>query len=1523
MTNSDTRFFLHFAHAIQLDATRYSAEKEAAILVTAYNFLTIVIPASFTSPARYFDIPLNKISKTAIENGNLSQPNSDAVSTKSALVVRLSSGSESNVFQDAVGKNISEVALAFSDKDAAKDLEMSINDSIRRIAIIDRQREGHISPSSERVFKSQTSEGFDNCSDESGFPEQFPKNIRKRIDYHTNTNGGMSRHGLRISRSGLLNVSDQTRHEDGRIHAIDDIANTNHLIAIASLATNIQRDDVAFNGYSDHNNKQRIFAGTQNESNRISVAESPIGRLSNEESSVSTNTGIRRETKQSQNANFLSQHNGHVEVAVNSPSQRHQGFVTVDNVTKVQDVDKLNFENKKIGNTDMFSLRALTLPQMQEGGRGSMSPLDSASVSGNSRLDPPVVTKVRKDKDPRPVSVRISRATSGADEHSSKKVSRRMRDRQGEIVDPTVSQPVNPYTTATSNTGQSSRSNKLVKVTAIRKSESKVPRKSLSKRKSKGVDFLFEGNLASKDKEGILYEIPYSPPRKLPAPPKNQGKKKVVPKATMPNQNKSSRIPINEEPIRRSARTFRGSSIKDQDEYLRPKSGDKTIQRQASAISKAKQEELLLTVGKRLPKVTDSKASMKKRLIASVTPNRPVSRRIAAMQANRKIQGLAVHELQDEEGSASAAVEPTLNGSRVSELVEEGDLSIVPKHCQSDFPNVMESSAATKGAQPGGITEDPESRITGINENLDGLKENSETTAKRSMFAQSMDDRASTENPKLSLPGPVNAAIISSRLESVPENSRSDRLAPVHEISRLNTEGGSKSPPLDVPHRYEVDGRHFDTPSERVNEHFENAMQFFDDAEDHQSRFAEDQEGPSISGLQSDMAYQSAVDLKPDPDSVRFQELEPNLDTLLAVEAGRTMSVAPSAEFAKTGDTSKISGIQQILNPSVLERIELANNLPQHFLIANEKSLHTSDPLAVKLYGAFSGVLKDEEQRNIVSEIKYEAHQVKMLANTESPREISHQGPITHINTSSHVARVAHSNDRELRDKRMDASKKHEQSKDPAQQSAEPRDSPTLTRVPSTTNSKKARHQLQRSNKVHNSRNKKFEVISVSSSQDNSLAPSEDSAINSSFQFVHSKASKKRKSDTGTGRTQKKRRTEPITSTRIITPLRPVMVSRDLGSEVQMLDEYNYIHRKPSIIDFSAQGPLNQGVSLTRTSVHGPQPNNYLQPRPKSPFVVEKKRNIEKISGLTSKTDTLAEKRRKKSIEVITVEDSRSKTSTRSSSLSLIRGSRKPSSQSTKVNKNGSPMPSKSYIRGDETKPHIQNMTSTSTGVGCRVTTEQDRYDEEDLGIDIEEIGDESHSSLQNLDNMSPQVARRVVVHQSGFGKLLPSSPTAPSKMLEGIAAHRVHRSGKLVNVQTESIIRPVLPQDPFVGVSINPPNKFMQLLRASSGHVDQPLPKTTKGKQSARPRVSIYSPIREDPDKTLVELKSGPESNSSTRRSPYGNISPSSSPSDGDGAVNSLRQWRDALRPHQKDNLEVLTKIANVGTADFVSFVS
>ena len=257
------------------------------------------------------------------------------------------------------------------------------------------------------------------------------------------------------------------------------------------------------------------------------------------------------------------------------------------------------------------------------------------------------------------------------------------------------------------------------------------------------------------------------------------------------------------------------------------------------------------------------------------------------------------------------------------------------------------------------------------------------------------------------------------------------------------------------------------------------------------------------------------------------------------------------------------------------------------------------------------------------------------------------------------------------------------------------------------------------------------------------------------------------------------------------------------------------------------------------------------------------------------------------------------------------------SSQTTRVNENGSPMPF---------------LINPSENIA-----DEEQYPDEDDGKEaLAEAQLEDQLVLQYYDTALPEpvLPRRPIVSAvstsqpktmtfqsiSSNSKQIPSSPHAAS-VFGTMPPHHIYHDGEIVNPKTKESIIPIKPQDPFLGATRNPQNQFMEALRRSSELASKRLTSgANDGRRSGAVSIRQGLDVGEDPDKTLVEPErrkyrqiyvSSSSSNSQSDTSAQVSQPNGSSEEERDREADA--KWRKSLEPHQGNMLESLLAISHV----------
>ena len=261
------------------------------------------------------------------------------------------------------------------------------------------------------------------------------------------------------------------------------------------------------------------------------------------------------------------------------------------------------------------------------------------------------------------------------------------------------------------------------------------------------------------------------------------------------------------------------------------------------------------------------------------------------------------------------------------------------------------------------------------------------------------------------------------------------------------------------------------------------------------------------------------------------------------------------------------------------------------------------------------------------------------------------------------------------------------------------------------------------------------------------------------------------------------------------------------------------------------------------------------------------------------------------------------------------------SSQNTRVNENGSPMPF--VIPRNEYVADEGRFSDEDDGMDALAEARLEEFTI--LHIDDPVLSEPSlpHRPLVPTFPIPPS---KITAYQSlsNNSKQVPSSPHAPSAY-GTLPPHHIYHDGEIVNAETKESIIPSIPQDPFLGATKNSKNRFMDALRKSTEVAAQRPVAGVNDKKGSDGMSMRPSFVRgEDPDKTLVEpkvrrkYKQVPVSDSSASSQSGSSIyeSESDEPSEEESDTEIEARWRKALEPHQEHMLECLLTISHVSEA-------
>lgn len=351
------------------------------------------------------------------------------------------------------------------------------------------------------------------------------------------------------------------------------------------------------------------------------------------------------------------------------------------------------------------------------------------------------------------------------------------------------------------------------------------------------------------------------------------------------------------------------------------------------------------------------------------------------------------------------------------------------------------------------------------------------------------------------------------------------------------------------------------------------------------------------------------------------------------------------------------------------------------------------------------------------------------------------------------------------------------------------------------------------------------------------------------------------------------------------------------------------VDRKPKLVHFGPDGPMNQGIRSAQTGAIRDDSNsrNRVKDVPHEPAPSSKRKHISVTDEQRVTADsTPNEKRRKVNAGKPTLNwnEKGGDVSQRPDKSNATGQRGKPISQSSRVNEHGSPMP-------------FNHSRHTSLVAPVITPSLRDAPDEDPVACQTE-IAKELEPQLpiapyHNLPSLSEPKA--IVASNT---KHRPSSPNAPSSIVTDMAAHRVQPSGHFVGIRTNSVVVPTDPQDPFTGTSKDRPyNHFTETLRKSS---DKQSKETKQSRNEQHDKENPNDGRKDDdPDKTVVaESPSEDGSKSSTAAESSSGSNSSESPGDADvdpsdDDSDPGSEWLRGLRPDHRNTLNVLYEISHV----------
>lgn len=375
--------------------------------------------------------------------------------------------------------------------------------------------------------------------------------------------------------------------------------------------------------------------------------------------------------------------------------------------------------------------------------------------------------------------------------------------------------------------------------------------------------------------------------------------------------------------------------------------------------------------------------------------------------------------------------------------------------------------------------------------------------------------------------------------------------------------------------------------------------------------------------------------------------------------------------------------------------------------------------------------------------------------------------------------------------------------------------------------------------------------------------------------------------------------------------------------------------RKPNVISFGAQGPLNQGGNASGSSVRRPNALNPAIARNAAAVqdALAPKRKREEVEPIDQSSDCSPPPQKRQSLSpseansVDEVDDDGflvltcSLPKVASSPVSARPGLRKPRSQGSRVDINGSPLPAPS-------QQPVDYIGRLRTKLKEDIHFEKPRTKEETRAEKVVEQRARRPSQI-----FGPKVQ---------LGNQPTARPTSPDKPAPRYVPHRKTVNGHYVEVNTKEVVeeQKALP-DPFADANQKPSHFTERLRTASANDTFQEerseRPKTSRGckvnsvnnfevedlprqhhqssKANFKPRQNDHHRQSrrvtiQDPEKTLVDDE--PPSDMTSGSSWESRSSQESrSPLEETAAPN--QAWNVALRPHYKTLSDALHRIADV----------
>ena len=467
------------------------------------------------------------------------------------------------------------------------------------------------------------------------------------------------------------------------------------------------------------------------------------------------------------------------------------------------------------------------------------------------------------------------------------------------------------------------------------------------------------------------------------------------------------------------------------------------------------------------------------------------------------------------------------------------------------------------------------------------------------------------------------------------------------------------------------------------------------------------------------------------------------------------------------------------------------------------------------------------------------------------------------------------------------------------------------------------------------------ELIEISSSVEASSG--EDTGISQKWsETEHRKeqVSRKRKSNGQAGSTSKQIKTDRIPE--LLkghgTPGNPAEQPISLDDvSVEATDDR--VQRKTIIIGFNSNGPRNQGIP----SSHKPHAEQQLpslkapvltkdQPSSRKRKHMEEQQTVDNSFSPQRAKDVPIKKPRSTITTVPPTPQANEKLNVQISTSFQNPTVRQSSSQRSRVQENGSPAPTKSQIPRvnsiDISHLTDKMVDNLSNNFSADLDFEKGVFKQKDREYHFAHEVDLLHKKPLSLQKRLPSIMEEDIDEPlSKVEKLLPNSPNAIPWISADMAHYYEQTDGSLVNFQMEDVVHVAKISDPFSDMNQNQTNSFIETLRATGG--------AGKGDKKPNPEDIDFTLHKEgvkyiglvDPDKTLVEPRrrrrprnapsSGRHSSSSHSSGSNGrkDHSGTSDSEAGEQRTKYAREWQEALQQHQKRPLNSLSEMSNVSS--------